>query len=104
MSPFQQNELGSPRQMRISSTVRGVAMTVLLAAFGYFSKQPGASLSISLLIAAALQSLVLLVRRVVPPDYQPQAVYILEMCADGCTVLLFALGVFGGMFRTADTF
>jgi hypothetical protein len=95
-------EVESPRQLRLSTTIRGIVLALLLAAYNYFAKQPGASLSLMLLIAAATQAIVLFIRKVVPPDRQPQALYIWEMFADGATVLLFALGIYGGIFRMAN--
>ena len=32
----------------------------------------------------------------------PQAIHLFELCADGLSVLLFALGVFGGMAHVAN--
>jgi len=49
------------------------------------------------LVGAALQLAVILIRRFVPADMQPEAIYIYEYVADGASVLLFALGVFGGI-------
>jgi hypothetical protein len=36
-------------------------------------------------------------RRMVPAEELPRALYIFEMIADGVTVLMFALGVFGAI-------
>jgi hypothetical protein len=49
------------------------------------------------LVGAALQLAVILMRRFVPADWQPEAIYLYEYVADGLSVLLFALGVFGGI-------
>jgi hypothetical protein len=94
----------TPRQMRLSSTVRGVIIGLLLAVYAWLTQRPGVSLGASLLIAAGLQGLILLLRKFVPPDRMPGVVWTLEVIADGATVFLFALGVYGGMFRFAETF
>lgn len=91
----------SPPELRLSSTLRGFIIAALIAGYAWFSKQPGTSLAASMLVAAGLQLAVVVIRRLVPPDRQPQAIYIFEMLADGVSVLLFALGVFGGILKTA---
>jgi hypothetical protein len=87
--------------MRLSSRVRGVLITALIAGYGWLFSQPQGSYAEGLLIAALLQVAVILLRRWVPPDAQPVALYVFEMIADGITVLLFALGVFGSINRMA---
>lgn len=89
----------SPRELRLSSQVRGIIIGALALAFGFLTRQPGASLTYALLIAAGLQVLVILIRRLVPPGVQPMALYVFELLADAATVLLFALGAFGGILR-----
>ncbi|HET9862520.1 MAG TPA: hypothetical protein VFP37_03695 [Steroidobacteraceae bacterium] len=88
--------------MRLSSRVRGLIITALIAGYGWMFHQPQASSTELLLVGAALQVIVLLLRRWVPADVQPQAMYVFELVADGITVLLFALGVFGGIVRAPD--
>lgn len=88
--------------MRISSLMRGCFIGGLVGAFAWLANHPGSSFTVSLLVAAALQAAVLLVRRFVSPDIAPQAVHLLEMIADGVTVLLFAVGVYGGLLRAAS--
>jgi len=44
---------------------------------------------------------VIMLRRWVPPEGQPAAMYAFEMIADGITVLMFALGVFGSIHGVA---
>jgi hypothetical protein len=83
--------------MRIDSRVRGVIITALIAAYGWLFRQSQGSFTEALLIAAALQGAVILLRRWVPPESQPAAMYAVEMLADGVTVLMFALGVFGSI-------
>lgn len=89
----------SPREMRLSSRVRGVAITALIAAYGWLFNLPQASLAGLLLVSAALQVAVILLRRWVPADSFPQAMFVFEMIVDGVTVLLFALGVFGSFHQ-----
>jgi hypothetical protein len=89
----------SPRQLRLSSRVRGVFIGVILIVYGFLVQRSGAGFIEGLLIAAALQGGVLLLRRHAPDALVPQATYLLELIADGVTVLLFALGVFGGIAR-----
>lgn len=91
----------SPRELRISSTVRGVIIGGLMAFYAWVMREPGATLTVSLLIAAGLQLGVILLRRFVPAYLMPQALHVFEMLADAATVLLFALGVFGGILRHA---
>jgi hypothetical protein len=87
----------SPRPPRLSSTVRGWIIAAFIAGYGWFFQQPGASLSSLLLVAAAFQILVIAVRRFVPDANQHEAMHIVEMLADGATILSFALGIFGGI-------
>jgi hypothetical protein len=72
---------------------------VLIAFYGWFMREPAGSLSAGVLGAAGVQLLVIAMRRFVPADRLPQAMYVFEMIADGVTILLFALGVFGGIAR-----
>lgn len=90
-------EARETRRMRLSSTVRGLLIVALIAFYGYVTHQPGASLTATLLIAAALQGVVLLLRRFVSPELLPQALDLFELLADAATVFLFALGVYGGI-------
>ena len=86
-------------ERRFSSGGRGVVIAVMIAFYGWFMNVPAGSASVSLLAAAGVQLLVIALRRFVPADRLPQALYIFEYVADGVTVLLFALGVFGGIAR-----
>jgi len=89
----------SPRDLRVASWVRGIFIGVLIVLYGWFVKAPEGSLTQTFVIGAGVQLLIILVRRFVPADSAPQAQYIFEMIADAVTVLLFALGVFGGIAR-----
>ena len=85
---------------RISTGGRGVIIAMLIGIYGWISRDGEASPAVSLLIAAAVQIMVIAVRHLVPADRQPDAISVVELIADGITVLLFALGVFGGIART----
>ena len=89
----------TPRKLRIDTRVRGVIITALVAAYGFLFRQPQGSLAESLLIGAVLQVAIILLRRWVPAENQPVALYVFEMLADGITVLMFAIGVFGSVHR-----
>jgi len=89
----------TPEQMRRSSAFRGLVIAVLIAAYGWFFKQPGASLTGMFLAGAAMQVLVIAIRKFVPADSVPRALDVLELLVDGATVLVFALGVYGGIVR-----
>jgi hypothetical protein len=84
-------------ERRFSTGGRGVAIAAMIAFYGWFMREPAGSWSASLLAGAGVQLLVIVLRRLVPADRLPQAMYVFEMIADGVTVLLFALGVFGGI-------
>jgi len=90
----------SPREQRFSSGGRGVVIAVLIGIYGWAMQSPAGSMAVSLPIAAGLQLVVIMLRRFVPADRLPQAMYVFEYVADGITVLLFALGIFGGIART----
>jgi hypothetical protein len=87
----------TPRQVRWGSAARGIAIAVLLAVYGWVANLGGASFISSLLVAAGLQIAILLSRRFLPAYLLPQVIDTLELLADAATVLLFALGVFGGI-------
>jgi hypothetical protein len=89
----------SPRNLRGSTTLRGVVIGVLIAGYSWLFRQPHTSFAAGLLVGAALQLAVLIVRRRVPAAEQPRIIELCEMLADGATVLLFALGVYGGLAR-----
>ena len=75
-------------------------IAVLIGIYGWFTRAGEGSLTVSLLVAAAVQLVLIAVRHLVPADRQPDAMSVVELIADGVTVLLFALGVFGGIART----
>jgi hypothetical protein len=83
--------------LRLSSAARGIAIGALMAFYYYVTREPGASFTLSLLIGAALQLIVVALRRFVPGYLQAQAIGVFELLVDAVTVLLFALGVFGSI-------
>ena len=89
------------RSQRLSSAARGWVIAGILAVYGWFTSQPGLSLDTLFLVGAGLQLAVILLRRFLPPDTRPEAIYLYELVADGVSVLLFALGVFGGIAAMA---
>jgi multisubunit Na+/H+ antiporter MnhB subunit len=89
----------SPRELRIASWTRGIFIGVLIAFYGWILKVPDGSFKQMFIVGAGVQLLIIVLRRFVPRDAQPEAQYIFEMVADGVTVLTFALGVFGGIVR-----
>jgi hypothetical protein len=89
----------SSRDVRIGSTTRGVFIAALIAVYAWLEPQSQSSWPVSILIAAILQIAVIAIRRFVPAGALPAVLYVFEMIADGISVLLFALGVFGGIAR-----
>jgi hypothetical protein len=77
--------------------MRWVFITGLILVYTWFLKDPGVSLKVTFLIAAGFQFAVIVIRRFVPADELPRAMYIFELIADGVTVLMFAIGVFGAL-------
>jgi uncharacterized membrane protein (UPF0136 family) len=91
----------TPRQMRVSTTVRGVIMGALIALYSWLMDHP-AGWAGMLLVAAAVQLVIIIARRFVPPDLMPRALFVIETIADGATVLLFALGVLGPIAQLSN--
>lgn len=92
----------SPTELKRSSAVRGLLITLCVAGYAFVFKRPEASLTSAFLVGAVLQIAALAVRRMVPPKYAPQAMYALDLVVDGLTVLLFAVGVYGGILHGPD--
>jgi hypothetical protein len=90
------------RDLRVASWIRGGFIAALIVAYGWFVKAPQASMTGTFLVGAILQVAIVVARRFVPAEAMPQAQYLFEMIADGATVLMFALGVFGGIVHLAD--
>lgn len=76
-------------------------MAVGIAAYARYAVGPEPSLTALFLVGAGLQLAVICARRFVPPDRLALTMYYLEMIADGATILLYALGVFGGIQQMA---
>ncbi len=91
----------SPHQERLGSWTRGVFIAALIVAYGWFIGHPQGSFAQMFVAGAAIQILVILVRRLLPTQWRAQAQYIFELVADGVTVLVFALGVIGGITSAA---
>jgi hypothetical protein len=91
----------SPHQERLGSWTRGIFIAALIVAYGWFIGHPQGSFAQMFVVGAAIQILVIVVRKLVPSEHRARAQYVFEMVADGVTVLVFALGVFGGIARTA---
>jgi hypothetical protein len=108
----------SPHQaLRAADAARGILITVVIGVIGYFGlfPTPGPEQGrpflsrtglVMLLIGVGLQLAVLVGRRLigklemawgVDGQLSPMAVHILQLVADGLTVLVFALAVFGGI-------
>jgi len=88
-----------PTPAKISETTRGIFIAVLIAGYAWLFHQPAAAFKESLLLGAALQLALICVRRFVPPEAQPRMMELAVLLVDGVTVLLFALGVFGGILH-----
>lgn len=93
------SEDGAERKQRFSNLTRSMVIAAGVAAYSWYFKQPSTPLPQMFLVGAGLQGVVILIRRFVPADVQPQAMDIFELVVDGATVLSFALGVFGGILR-----
>jgi hypothetical protein len=75
--------------------MRGVIFALLTAGYAILMPYPQASFKVSFAIGATLQLAILLMRKFAPAEAFPRVQYLLELLADGVTVLLFALGVLG---------
>jgi hypothetical protein len=91
-----------PPETRLSSTARGIIIAVMIGTYGWVFTQPAASLTWTLLLGAAIQLVVIVLRRFVPPANLPVALYVFELSVDAATVFMFALGVYGGILKVAN--
>jgi hypothetical protein len=89
---------------RVAAAYRGWFIAGFLAVYGWFVQQPGAAREALFLVGAAVQLAILLVRRFVPAEARAEVLDICEYVADGVSVLLFALGVQGGIAAQAAEF
>jgi hypothetical protein len=85
--------------MQRSSLYRGILIALCIGGYAWVFKQPGASFTQMFLVGIGLQLLALAVRRLVPPDRLPHALYVFDLLVDGATVFVFALGVYGGILQ-----
>jgi hypothetical protein len=92
----------STGELRLGSGIRSGFIAVLIGIYGWITRGPAGSLTVTLLIAAGVQLVVIALRRFVPADRLPAAMHVYEYIADGITVFLFALGVFGGIARSTE--
>jgi hypothetical protein len=91
----------SAREMRLSSSTRGIIIAVMIGTYAWVFRQPAASMTWTLLVGAGIQLVVILLRRFVPPANLPLALYVFELFVDAATVCMFALGVFGGILKVS---
>ena len=84
-----------PRSLRLSATVRGLLIGALFGAYYYVGFLPEGHFRASLIIAAVAQFIMLVVTRLVPAGQVHLSLYVIELLADGATVLLFALAIVG---------
>jgi hypothetical protein len=91
----------SPDQERVASWMRGMFIAALIVAYGWFIGHPQGSFANMFVAGAAVQILVIVVRKLVPASGRAQAQNVFELVADGVTVLTFALGVIGGITSAA---
>lgn len=94
----------TPTQMRRSTLYRGILISLCIGGYAWVFHKPGVSFSEMFLVGVALQVLALVVRRFVPPDRLPHAMYVLDLLIDGATVFVFALGVYGGILNNPSDF
>ena len=81
--------------------MRGIFIAALIVAYGWFIGHPQGSFARMFVAGAAIQILVIFVRQLLPAQQRARVQYIFELLADGVTVLMFALGVLGGITQAA---
>ena len=94
----------TPVQMRRSTLYGGILISLCIGGYAWVFHKPGVSFAGMFLVGVALQVLALVVRRFVPPDRLPTAMYVLDLLIDGATVFVFALGVYGGILNAPSDF
>ena len=97
------SEPGSPRELRAASWLRGIFIAVLIVFYGWFVGLPDSSFTATFLVGAALQFAIIVIRKFLPPSRLETAQYLFEMIADGVTILMFAIGVFGRQLAMAGS-
>jgi hypothetical protein len=86
---------------RVSSSVRGLLIALLMGAYAWFLNEPQASFGWAFLLGAALQLAVIVARKWVSADTWPRLQDLFELLIDAVSVLAFAVGVYGGVLRVA---
>ena len=84
-----------PRSLRFTATVRGLLIGTLFAAYFFLGLLPEGHFRASLIIAAVAQFITLIVARTAPAGRVHLSLFVIELLADGATVLLFALAIVG---------
>jgi hypothetical protein len=117
------NPDATANSLRATDAARGVLITVIIGVVGYFAVMPSPQPAqggfwithnglTMLLIAIALQLAIIFgrpllarIERAQGMDGQisPMVIHVLQLLADGATVLLFALAVFGGLSAFNDS-
>ena len=81
--------------------MRGVIIATLIILYFCFIGQPLNSFAQMFVVGAAIQILIIVVRKLVPAQHHAHAQHVFELVADGVTVLVFALGVIGEITRVS---
>ncbi len=97
------SEPGSPRELRAASWLRGIFIAVLIVFYGWFVGLPDSSFTATFLVGAVLQFAIIVIRKFLPAGQLETAQYLFEMIADGVTILMFAIGVFGRQLSHASS-
>jgi len=117
------NPPSTVNSLRAADAVRGLLITVIIGIVGYFAIIPPpasgkSTFSIThnglsmLLIGAVLQLAIIFSRSLIARferaqgmegQLSPMVIHILQLLADGVTVLLFALAVFGGITQAESS-
>ena len=97
------SRLDDPRDLRAASWLRGIFIAVLIVFYGWFTGQPDSSFTGTVLVGALVQFAIIVIRKFLPPGQLERAQYIFEMIADGVTILMFAIGVFGRQLSLASS-
>ena len=85
------------RKERLNSWTRGTVIAAMIVGYGWFIGLPQGPSGRMFIAGAVVQLLVIVARKLLPANLRPQAQDTFELLADGVTVLVFALGVFGAI-------
>jgi hypothetical protein len=101
-------EAGTPGALRRSGAVRSAIIAYGIAAYSWFVTRPDASVAMPMfLVGVAIQVLVLVAGVVAKRqggEVAATALPIVELVADGITVLLFALATYQGILQRTASF